>query len=160
VSPITVCTHQVTDKPAEAIDERRLAPWELTLTLSLTLTPTLTLPLTLTPTLTLTLTRLAPWERGASLAEGGLHDGLRLPASMLIDQTRRPGAWGYGRPGATMARAALPLACVHGGPAWATEGAGTGRGKAWAEARLGQRQGLGRGTAWAEARLGLRQGLG
>ena len=36
---ITVCIHQVTDKPAEAIDERRLAPW----------------------------------ERGASLAEGSLH---------------------------------------------------------------------------------------
>ena len=60
---ITVCTHQVTDKPAEAIDEHRLAPW----------------------------------ERGASLAEGSLHDGLRLRASMLIDQTRRPG--GGGRPG-------------------------------------------------------------
>ena len=24
--------------------------------------------------------RLSPWERGASLAEGSLHDGLRLPA--------------------------------------------------------------------------------
>ena len=58
VGSITVCTHQVTDKPAEAIDEHRLAPW----------------------------------ERGASLAEGSLHDGLRLRASMLIDQTRRPGA--------------------------------------------------------------------
>ena len=55
---ITVCIHQVTDKPAEAIDERRLAPW----------------------------------ERGASLAEGSLHEGLRLSASMRIDQTRRPGA--------------------------------------------------------------------
>ena len=38
--------HQVADKPAEALDERRLSPW----------------------------------ERGASLAEGSLHDGLRLPA--------------------------------------------------------------------------------
>ena len=55
---ITVCIHQVTDKPAEAIDERRLAPW----------------------------------ERRASLAEGSLHEGLRLSASMRIDQTRRPGA--------------------------------------------------------------------
>ena len=41
-----IVTNQVADKPAEALDERRLSPW----------------------------------ERGASLAEGSLHDGLRLPA--------------------------------------------------------------------------------
>jgi len=41
-----ITTNQVTDKPAEAIDE-----W-----------------------------RLAPWEHGASLTEGSLHQGLRLPA--------------------------------------------------------------------------------
>ena len=38
--------HQVADKPADGLDERRLSPW----------------------------------ERGASLAEGSLHAGLRLPA--------------------------------------------------------------------------------
>ena len=41
-----IVTNQVADKPADALDERRLSPW----------------------------------ERGASLAEGSLHDGLRLPA--------------------------------------------------------------------------------
>tara|TARA_B110001452_G_scaffold212316_1_gene182902 strand:+ start:135 stop:1100 length:966 start_codon:yes stop_codon:yes gene_type:complete len=41
-----IVTNQVTDKPAEAIDFRSVAPW----------------------------------ERGASLAEGSLHEGLRLPA--------------------------------------------------------------------------------
>ena len=80
--PLTACIHQVTDKPAEAIDERRLAPW----------------------------------ERGASLAEGSLHEGLRLSASMRIDPTRRPGAAAEPASAPPPPEAPCALAFMHGGP--------------------------------------------